>query len=275
MTRHLTTKEFISRARIVHGDKYDYSTTNFVGWHTKITYYCKEHDLLISQMPYAHLRGNGCKLCGHKTQGKSDVTYSDKIKRAKRKKEKHYGDKDSMPYGSIKRKDAKELCLNKIKSIFGDKYRSYAFVDGKTISAICSEHGLFTNKIASFLNGIGCPMCSEIKFKGEKSILDILNKKNIKYEYQFVIDVSYMQGTQNTIICDFFLPNYNIIIEYNGKQHYHPIEFFGGKDRFKIQVERDDLLKTYCKEKGIKLVEIPYTEYDNIERILGEILNIN
>lgn len=73
---------------------------------------------------------------------------------------------------------------------------------------------------------------------------------------------------------DFFLPTSNTIIEYNGQQHYEAIDYFGGQERFERQEERDNAVRQYCKEHKIKLIEIPYTEYDDIETILKKELNI-
>lgn len=74
---------------------------------------------------------------------------------------------------------------------------------------------------------------------------------------------------------DFYLPSNNIIIEYNGIQHYKQKEYFGGDNALEKQQERDMALRQYCKEHGIKLIEIPYWDYDNIETILNKELDIN
>ena len=67
---------------------------------------------------------------------------------------------------------------------------------------------------------------------------------------------------------DFFIPSRNIVIEYNGIQHYKEVGFFGGDKVFEKQQERDMALRQYCKEHGIKLIEIPYWENNNIENVL-------
>ena len=65
---------------------------------------------------------------------------------------------------------------------------------------------------------------------------------------------------------DFYLPNNNICIEYNGEQHYKPINKFGGADSFKIQQEHDKIKRNYCLEHNITLLEIPYT-YNTNEKV--------
>lgn len=56
----------------------------------------------------------------------------------------------------------------------------------------------------------------------------------------------------------FSLNDKEYMVEYNGKQHYEPIEFFGGEKTFKKQTKRDTMFKEYCDKKNIKLIEIPY-----------------
>ena len=68
------------------------------------------------------------------------------------------------------------------------------------------------------------------------------------------------------IIIDFYLLDFNIFVEYNGRQHYMAIDYFGGEERFKVQQERDYNLRTYCNINNIKLIEIKYTE-DTLDKI--------
>ena len=70
---------------------------------------------------------------------------------------------------------------------------------------------------------------------------------------------------------DFFLPEFNICIEYNGKQHYEPIDYFGGEKTFKYTLKNDKIKIDYCKKNNILLHIIRYDE--NIEERMKEILN--
>ena len=74
---------------------------------------------------------------------------------------------------------------------------------------------------------------------------------------------------------DFYLPNHNMFIEYNGKQHYENKWFFKDKTSFEQQQERDYALRQYCKEHKIKLIEIPYTKIKKINEILDKALKID
>lgn len=103
------------------------------------------------------------------------------------------------------------------------------------------------------LNGFGCPKCSSSK--GEKAIAAWLDKKNIAYEPQKKFnDCRYIYS----LSFDFYLSDCNVCIEYNGKQHYEPIDYFGGEKRFENQVLRDNIKREYCKKNNITLFEIPY-----------------
>jgi hypothetical protein len=63
--KKLTTEEFIKRAEIVHGNKYDYSKSNYVNAHKKVIIICKKHGDFL-QAPNHHLGGQGCRECGNK-----------------------------------------------------------------------------------------------------------------------------------------------------------------------------------------------------------------
>ena len=54
------------------------------------------------------------------------------------------------------------------------------------------------------------------------------------------------------------------LIEYDGEQHFRPVEFFGGEEKFAVQQEVDKRKNDYCQQNNIPLVRIPYTEYDSI-----------
>jgi len=68
---------------------------------------------------------------------------------------------------------------------------------------------------------------------------------------------------------DFYVPLFNTFIEFNGIQHYIPIDCFGGEKEFIQRQERDFALKDYCNTYNIKLIVIPYTDINNIPSILG------
>lgn len=109
-------------------------------------------------------------------------------------------------------------------------------------------------------NGKGCPKCNRKISKGEQKIIKWLENNHINYTPQKKIDI---EG--HHLSCDFYLEDYDLYIEYNGEQHYNPIAFFGGEEKFKKQIEYDCLKKDFLKDK---LLVISYLDFDKIESIL-------
>ena len=108
-----------------------------------------------------------------------------------------------------------------------------------------------------------CPICSESK--GEKIIRLYLENNNIKFiqEHRFK-DCKH----KNLLRFDFYIPNYNLCIEYDGEQHYKAFNHFGGEERLKDTENKDKIKNNYCEDNGINLLRIPYYEIENAEKIL-------
>lgn len=110
-----------------------------------------------------------------------------------------------------------------------------------------------------FLNGNRCPYCNQSK--GEKMIQDVLDELNITYEIQ-----KYFKdcGNKNQWLpFDFYIPSLNLLLEYDGIQHFKPVKYFGGMNKLKDQQRRDKVKNDYAKEKGISLLRIPYNLKDS------------
>ena len=114
----------------------------------------------------------------------------------------------------------------------------------------------------------GCPFCRSSK--GEKTIADILDNKLVAYKRQFTFD-----NCRNKRILPFdfatFSDNGSIqLIEFHGEQHYRPIEYWGGKNKFR-KVKKNDMLKTkFCENHGIPFLVISYK--DDIQMLLSKFL---
>ena len=99
----------------------------------------------------------------------------------------------------------------------------------------------------------GCPNCSSSK--GERMIKNFLDTINITYLREYIVKINNIDYR-----FDFFIPEINTIIEFDGIQHFEPIDFFGGDDAF-LKNKINDVIKTnWCLENNIKLVRIPYYE---------------
>lgn len=119
---------------------------------------------------------------------------------------------------------------------------------------------------------IACSKCLSHFSSGEKIIKLYLEKKKIKFETEY--SFSDLIGDRNKLRFDFCIFDKNnkikALIEFQGKQHYEPIEYFGGQERFKKQQLYDNKKREYCKKHGYTLIEIPYN-YTNLNDYLTNI----
>jgi len=116
---------------------------------------------------------------------------------------------------------------------------------------------VFDQRVAHHLSGQGCPYCN--LSKGETLIMSILCKYNIDYVSQYQIE-NYMY--------DIHIVGTDILIEYDGEQHFKPVTRFGGLKRFKKQVKSDLRKNKVAKKNNYTLIRIPYTKYNDLEKHL-------
>ena len=136
----------------------------------------------------------------------------------------------------------------------------YVFLDDyiNTHTKIRVKHSkcgkVYTVRPRSFFEGYRCPYCNSSK--GEVIINKILKSLGIKYEYQKTFDD--LKDAQ-PLSYDFYIPSQSILIEYQGKQHYEPVDYFGGETKFKLQQKHDHMKANYAKIHHYNLIAIPYT----------------
>ena len=159
--------------------------------------------------------------------------------------------------------------LEEVKLIHGDKYivkgeyqkaRSHIWL----YCVKCDDDFLITPH--HLLAGHGCPTCNISK--GEEKIKLILNNNNVNFVQQYTFDDC---RNKRCLPFDFAIFKNNelfCLIEYQGVQHYKPVEVFGGKEQFRKQQYIDNIKRQYCLNNKIKLIEIPHFKYKNIENIL-------
>ena len=176
---------------------------------------------------------------------------------------------------SEKMKKPQEQFISDARNVHGDYY-DYSLVEYHgcftKVKIICPKHGLFEQTPATHLRGSGCPVCR--KSKGEERISVWLKDNNIKHDAQHKITNESILCKNRHLVVDFYLPDYNTIIEYNGEQHYKPVDLWGGEEKLESQQERDNALRQYCKEHEVKLIEIPFSRFNDIELILSKKLKI-
>ena len=209
----------------------------FVDLNTHIELECKKHGVHYLQKPRKIFEGkNNCPEC-RKEKCTPEIIPKDEIQK-----------RIYQNYPMI--------------DIVGEYKNIYTPVD-----LYCKNHNFhFQLSVNNYLykgKGCCCPKC--VRSVGEEKIASVLDNLKIKYiEQKSFKDCKNVQS----LLFDFYLPDNNICIEYQGQQHYYPIEHFGGKDRFEEQVQRDLIKKEYCKNNNIILIEVPYWEKDNLECFL-------
>lgn len=239
----MTQEEFIRRAREIHGDKYDYSKVNYVNSNTKVTIICPVHGE-FQQAPSEHLVGKGCRQC----------------------------------YFQSRRMTTEEF-IRKAKEIHGDRYdySKTVYVNARTkLIIICPEHGEFVQSPRCHLQGKGCPSCNTYKL--ENATRKFLKENNIQFSEQKTWD--WLRFKMNQRI-DFYLPDYGVAIECQGKQHFEPVDWFGGQEGFEECLERDKNKLDLCTSHKIKIVyysnlststrsyPYPYKVYEDLEELLN------
>ena len=207
---------------------------------TKLEYICKKHEKYGSQyITYNNIKaGYGCRFCGF-----------ERIISNKR-----------LPFESVK------AIFDRNDMILLDQ----EYINANTpLKYICKHHPEVGIQYMALSNAYKqhCPYCHIIK--GENKISSYL----LKYDIQFVRGKTYdglfgLGGGK--LSYDFYLPNFNMLIEYQGEQHEHPVNVFGGDKQFEIQQVHDTRKKEYAQKHNIELLEIWYYDFQNIEEILDK-----
>lgn len=238
----LTTDEFIAKATKVHGNKYDYSLVGYSKSSVKVKIVCPitGHGI-FKQKPNHHLAGIGCPKCGVALRGS-------------------------------KRRLTTEKFIAKAIETHGDKY-DYSLINYQgsrvkvEITCPLPGHGVFLQEPRHHLAGIGCPSCSEST--GEKTIATLLDRLDITYLRQHTFDAC--RSPKNYLLpFDFYvtLPAGHGLIEYDGGQHFKPVDYFGGKETFHTLQQNDAIKNRFATAHNIPLLRIPYHQFDNIEQVV-------
>lgn len=164
-----------------------------------------------------------------------------------------------------------DMFLDEVKKIHGEKYKVVTKYQGSKnkVRVLCSKcDNVFEIRADHFINGHGCGLCT--KSKGEEKIKVILDSNDVEYirEYKFKDCI----GISKQLPFDFYIPKYNLAIEYQGIQHFEPVEMFGGQEVFERQIINDTRKVNYCNKNNINLLPIPYWEED-LEKIIIEKIN--
>lgn len=187
---------------------------------------CKVHDYCWNVVPNSIVSGTGCPICGIEKRT---------LNRTKKPED-----------------FEKQLNLINTDIICLEKYHNA----GTKIQVKCLKcNNVWKTLPFNLLKGSGCPNCN--KSNGENIISDWLKNNNI----DFIPQKKFKKCKDKRLLpFDFYLPTYNMAIEYDGEQHYKPIDWFGGESGFEYIKKHDQIKTQYCKDNGIKLLRISYQD---------------
>lgn len=309
--KNLTRELFIIDAKLVHGDKYDYSSVIIdknCCYQDIIKIICKKDNYEFNQRIYSHLiQKQGCIKCSNSYK----LTTEEFIKRSKlihgdnydysksvytgcdnpviiicntcknennQRPRDHYNQEKGCKFCSGNIKMTKDEFIKKAKLIHGDKYDYKDVIyDGnkKDVTLWCNNcNNNFTVRPNNHLACMsGCIYCIN---KSEAVCRNIFEELYNGYEFHKIKPTFlYREVTKYCLELDGYNKDLNIAFEYQGKQHYEKIYFQDDK-QFKDLLERDLFKRNKCKEIGLLLIEIPYkynfkNPVEMKEYIIGEL----
>jgi hypothetical protein len=231
---------FVDQAQKVHSDRYVYPEDSWMGA-CDVEIQCSIHGLFIQDF-YIHLQGSGCPRCSRVTCTEDFILEAQRI----------HG--DAYDYS--------------LTIYVGNKNK---------VNLCCPRHGTFSQRPNDHLAGNGCPSCKVSK--GERQIQNYLFKLGLNFQRQATFPSLVSPKTNHKLKFDFFLPDSNTLIEFDGEQHFKPVNWFNqltqeeAEDAFLSQQERDQLKTQFAIDNQLNLFRISYLE--NVEQKLNSILERN
>jgi len=280
MPKRYTTFEFIEKSKMIHGDKYLYDKSLYIGSKNDIVITCRIHGD-FTQKPYNHLNGCGCQLCDptnilgngnfikksnmvHKNA--YDYSLVEYIKNDikvkiickihgifEQKPEAHLRGQGCPKCSNNNRRTTEDFIIIS-KSIHGDSYDYdlVNYVNKRTKVIIkCKKHGVFEQLPYIHLKGFGCKLCHNSSM--ETHLMQKLKNMDIDFIKDFRFDEC---RNKLPLPFDFYLPEKNILIECDGIQHRESIKYFGGKKRLEYQKINDNIKNEFCMKKKLKLLRL-------------------
>lgn len=242
-------QSFFTKAAEVHGARYDYSLVEYIDGRTKVNIICGDHGP-FSQTPKAHLGGQGCPTCASTARAARSSNQRDVAAQT-------FTIKATAVHGSL---------YDYSKSVYVNIHTK--------LEIICRDHGSFWQIPAAHLQGQGCPHCANdrraafAESKGEMAITTWLDVNEIRYEKQKMFE-----GCVDALPLrfDFYVPSLNLVIEFDGAQHFEFVKkFHGTEEGFERCKRRDAIKNQYTEDHNIELLRIKYSEEKQIEKILSE-----
>jgi hypothetical protein len=230
-----TIDDVIAGFREIHGGVFDYSKVAYITAKDKVEIVCPVHGSFW-QTPSSHIKGHGCSKCSALERGKESRLSKREVLQMFKEKHGDLFDYSKVIYKGRKRK----------------------------VEITCLKHGSFWQTPSNHLNGNGCPKC--LSSRGEIIISSFLKSMHVNYVRQKKFSAC---KNINPLRFDFYLPEYRLLIEYQGRQHYEAIDFFGGEKGLIDRQKRDQIKRDFVsKRTDLQLLEIKYSNKRSIPSIL-------
>lgn len=237
--------DFIKKLPAVNISLYTYEEDHYKGNGNKMKIYCRTHEAFFEQTPNNHLQGQHCPRCGLEKRAKT-----------------------------------RSLCLReyvaRCNAVHNYVY-DYSLVDSekfhavRKIDIICPGHGVFTQSKSDHLySKSGCPVCNASK--GERLIESFLIEHNIRYTKQKSFSDLWGKTKRAKLRYDFFIDELNLLIEYDGQQHFEDVSVFS--EGLSAIQKRDNVKTQYARDNNINLLRIPYYNRDKINEILSSAISV-
>jgi hypothetical protein len=268
----------------------------------KVKIFCKKHGYFY-QLPKDHIRGHGCKDCGNeKSQKNRKFTLKYIENQINELYDKKYEIKSnyvnnrtnillfcklhniqfkqnpqhllngyiSCMYCSLTAKKDTNYFINNAINKIGNNF-DYSRVDYVTMKnhvyIKCLKHDIVFKILPDcFLNGQNnCKKC--IGSNDEKKILTFLETQKIQYHVEKTFENCVYK---RNLRFDFYIPEVNCLIEYDGMQHFKDIKYFSNFEKLRI---KDIIKNKFCLENNIPLLRIAYTDYKFISTLIKSFIN--
>jgi hypothetical protein len=266
MGKPLTTGEFVTKAILIHANKYDYSKTCYVNSHTNIIIRCPEHGDFL-QLPNNHLSKRGCPRCGNSIGHEklkpqfsifiktSNIVHNKKYDYSKFIYENNrthgivicptHGEFLQTPTDHLAGKECKKCCheqrrtskkefIKRASTLHKNKYDYSAVTYGNNnqekVIIKCPIHGKFLQSPNKHLSGRGCRKCGR-----EKNLQNFISKKETEFLNHIKLEKQNRQKYVNGYHVDGYDPQTNTIYEFLGDYwHGNPSKFSSEKVNFHV-----------------------------------------
>ena len=296
---------FVERARAKHGDRFDYSTSQWLGFQKPISVVCRKHGAFTTTPKYHLANPSGsCPQC-----------------RAKRFR--------------LARSLNTDQFIQRAREVHGNRYDYHLVQYTGTLDPVvivCREHGPFRMKPYRHLSGRGCRKCTFRRHRKERRlpfwefverVISVHGANRYEYELKDFVNMhskipihcpkhgrflqtlaNHLKGTgcpscvqsageqrireslqmldvecveqacfnkcrnRRPLRFDFYVPSHRLLIEFDGRQHYENSKLWGGEEELAEIQRRDAIKNRFAERHGYRLLRIPFYEYENIETIL-------